>query len=206
MKVQEMNHKSSQVPSGIRIEHLYKSYGSEQVLCDLSLSLDSGKTYCLMAPSGTGKTTLFRILMGLEEADSGQIHGLDQIRIASVFQEDRLLEGYTALENLQFVTGRQYSGKELTSLLLRLLPPESLTKPVCEFSGGMKRRTAILRAILAPSDFIIMDEPFTGLDEETKLIVIQLIREHTDRKLLLFSTHNPMDAELLRAERISLTK
>ena len=206
MKVQEMNHKSSQAPSGIRIEHLCKSYGNEQVLRDLSLNLASDKTYCLMAPSGTGKTTLFRILMGLEEADSGQIHGLDQLRIASVFQEDRLLEGYTALENLQFVTGRQHSGKELTSLLLRLLPPESLTKPVCEFSGGMKRRTAILRAILAPSDFIIMDEPFTGLDEETKLTVIQLIREYTDSKLLLFSTHTPVDAELLYAEHISLAR
>lgn len=196
----------SQTPSGIHIKDLCKSYGAEQVLLNLSLSLESGKVYCLMAPSGTGKTTLFRILMGLEEADSGQFYGLEHLRIASVFQEDRLLEGYTALENLRFVTGRKFSSKELTDILLRLLPPEALTKPVCDFSGGMKRRTAILRAILAPSDFIIMDEPFTGLDAQTKRHVIELIKKYTANKTLLLSTHNEEDAELLSAEIIHLSR
>ncbi|MBR6615818.1 MAG: ABC transporter ATP-binding protein, partial [Lachnospiraceae bacterium] len=77
-------------------------------------------------------------------------------------------------------------------------------QPVCEFSGGMKRRTAILRAILAPSDFIIMDEPFTGLDAETKQRVIDLILQYTEGKLLLISTHNEEDAELLSAKIIHL--
>lgn len=190
----------------LEIKNLNKSYHGEPVLNNLSLSLEVNKTYCLMAPSGAGKTTFFRILMGLEQADSGQIYGLDQLRIAAVFQEDRLLEGYTSLENLKFVTGNQYSNAELTSVLLRLLPKESLTKPVCEFSGGMKRRTAILRATLAPSDFIIMDEPFTGLDPETKQNVIHLIQEYTAGKLLLLSTHHEEDAKLLSAEIISLIK
>ncbi len=190
----------------IQIRNLCKSYNGEHVLTDLSLTLSMGKTYCLMAPSGTGKTTLFRILMELEHADSGQIDGLDRLRIAAIFQEDRLLEGYTALENLRFVTGNQYSNEELNHALLRLLPAEALNKPVCEFSGGMKRRTAILRAILAPSDFIIMDEPFTGLDADTKLQVIEMIKEYTRGKLVLFSSHHPEDAELLSAEHISLVK
>lgn len=200
--------KPNQAPinGGLEIKDLYKTYNGELVLNNLSLSLDAGKTYCLMAPSGTGKTTLFRILMGLEQADSGQIHGLDRLRTAAVFQEDRLLEGYTALENLRFVTGNQYSHTELTNALLRLLPEEALTKPVCEFSGGMKRRTAILRAILAPSDFIIMDEPFTGLDAETKQNAIDLIKEFTAGKLLLLSTHHTEDAELLSAEILHLAK
>lgn len=188
----------------IRIEHLSKSYGEEQILKNLSLTLTQGRSYCLMAPSGAGKTTLFRILLGLEAADSGHIDGLDAMRLSAVFQEDRLLEGYTALENLRFVTGRHYTNEELTSVLLRLLPPEALTKPVHEFSGGMKRRTAILRAILAPSDFIIMDEPFTGLDSETKQKAIDLILEFTSGKLLLFSTHHEEDANLLNAEHITL--
>ncbi len=190
----------------LEIKNLCKSYNGEPVLNNLSLSLSTDASYCLMAPSGTGKTTLFRILMGLEQADSGQIFGLDELRISAVFQEDRLLEGYTALENLRFATGNQYSSAELTDALLRLLPEEALTKPVCEFSGGMKRRTAILRAILAPSDFIIMDEPFTGLDAETKQTAIDLIREYTNGKLLLFSTHHEEDAKLLSAEIIHLTK
>ena len=157
-----------------------------------------------MAPSGTGKTTLFRILLGLEQADSGQIHGIEHMRTVAVFQEDRLLEGYTALENLRFVTGKSYTSEELLRILRRLLPEESLSKPLCEFSGGMKRRVAILRAILAPSDIVVMDEPFTGLDENTKQTAIDLILEYTKVKLLLFSTHHAEDAELLSAEIIHL--
>ncbi len=190
--------------NGLHIDSLCKSYNDELILKNFSLTLDHGKNYCLMAPSGTGKTTLFRILLGLETADSGQIHGLKHRRTAAVFQEDRLLEGFTALENIRFVTGKQYTNDELLHILRRLLPEEALTKPVCEFSGGMKRRTAILRALLAPSDFIIMDEPFTGLDGETKQKVIKLILEFTKEKLLLFSTHHEEDAALLSAKMIHL--
>ena len=188
----------------IKIEHISKSYGEEIILNDVTLTLNRGQIFCLMAPSGTGKTTLFRILLGLEHADSGRIAGLDKLKLAAVFQEDRLLEGYTALENLRFVTGRRYTNEELTSALLNLLPQEALTKPIHEFSGGMKRRTAILRAILVPSDFIIMDEPFTGLDAETKQRAIDLILKYTAGKLVLISTHNEEDAQLLGAEIIHL--
>lgn len=188
----------------MKITNLCKSYNGEVVLNNLSLTLEHGKRYCLMAPSGSGKTTLFRILMGFETPDSGQIDGLEQMTLAAVFQEDRLLEGYTAQENIRFVTGKQYSGQEIDRILLRLLPTESLSKPIREFSGGMKRRTAILRALLSPSDFIIMDEPFTGLDTETKRNVIELIKEYTEGKLLLLSTHYEEDAELLDAELLHL--
>ena len=188
----------------LRIDSLCKSYNGEPVLKNLSLTLAPTNNYCLMAPSGTGKTTLFRILLGLETADSGQICGLDRLRLAAVFQEDRLLEGFTALENIRFVTGKRFSNDELLHIIRRLLPQEALTKPICEFSGGMKRRTAILRAILAPSDLIIMDEPFTGLDSETKQQAIELILEFTTEKTLLFSTHHEEDAALLSAEMIHL--
>ena len=188
----------------LQINDLSKIYGDEQIIRHLTMSLHPNQIYCLMAPSGTGKTTLFRILMGLEPADSGQILGLEGKRIAAVFQEDRLLEGYSALENLRFVTGRQYSTDELTAILQHVLPAESLKKPVCEFSGGMKRRVAILRALLAPSDLVIMDEPFTGLDLETKEIMIELIREYTRGKLVLIATHAAEDAALLSAEIVRL--
>lgn len=210
--------------AGISIRHLTKTYGEETVLKDLSLELFFGRSYCLMAPSGAGKTTLFRILMGLEEPDSGCVElertdsvrmkpkrtdsacmtGLAGLRISAVFQEDRLLEGLTALQNLRLVTGPQIPSAELRAALLRLLPEEALAKPVAEFSGGMKRRTAILRALLAPSDLVIMDEPFTGLDREIKLTVMELIREYTRGKLLLVSTHSEEDVSLLGAELIRL--
>lgn len=186
------------------VRNLSKSYSGNAVLSDLSLTLSAGKSYCLMAPSGGGKTTFFRILMGLETPDSGSIDGLHEYKLSAVFQEDRLLEGFTAMENIRFVTGRRYTDGELSSAVLRLLPEDSLKKPVCEFSGGMKRRTAILRALLAPSDMIIMDEPFTGLDADTKMTVIDMIKEYTNGKLFLFSSHDPKDAELLNAEVIQL--
>lgn len=188
----------------IVVKNLSKSYSGVPVLKNINLELSNGKVYCLMAPSGSGKTTLFRILMGLESPDSGSVDGLHDSQPAAVFQEDRLLEGFTALENIRFVTGRRYSDDELCTVLLKLLPPDSLKKPVCEFSGGMKRRTAILRALLAQSNIIIMDEPFAGLDTDTKTVVVDMIKEYTKEKLLLFSTHNPEDAGLLNAEIIHL--
>ena len=188
----------------LAIRDLSKSYGDLHVLENLNLNLVWGKVYCLMAPSGAGKTTLFRILMGLETADSGHIEGIDKLRVSSVFQEDRLLDGYTAIQNLRFVTGRRFSPGELEAAALRLLPADALNKPVWTFSGGMKRRTAILRAILAPSDLLIMDEPFTGLDLENRQSAAQMIREYTKEKLLLVSTHTPEDIKLLHGELIHL--
>lgn len=188
----------------IIIDKLCKFYGGNAVIRDFRLTLKPGRTYCLMAPSGAGKTTLFRILLGLESPDSGTIHGLSDHRISAVFQEDRLLEGYTALQNLRLVTGRQYTNTELANILLTLFPEDALKKPICEFSGGMKRRTAILRALLAPSSFLIMDEPFTGLDYETRLKTIGLIKEYTKRKIFLVSTHLEEDVSLLEARLIHL--
>lgn len=186
------------------VNNVCKSYDGEPILDHLTLTFSFGKTYCLMAPSGFGKTTFFRLLMGLEALDSGSVIGMENCRLATVFQEDRLLESYTAMENLRFVTGRRYSAAALSSILLRLLPEEALKKPVREFSGGMKRRTAILRALLAPSDILIMDEPFTGLDSETKAAAAALIKEYTTGKIVLFSTHNVEDAVLLDAEVVQL--
>lgn len=188
----------------ITVRDLTKSYGDSLVLDRLSLDLESGRPCCLMAPSGAGKTTLFRILMGLEAADSGTIKGLEGLSLSAVFQEDRLLEGYTVLQNIRLVTGRRYSADVLTGLIRQLLPEDSLKKPVSEFSGGMKRRAAILRAILAPADAVLMDEPFTGLDPDTKRRAARMINEYTAGKLLLFSTHSKEDAALLGAEILHL--
>lgn len=188
----------------VTVRNLTKSYGDSLVLDRLSLDLESGRPCCLMAPSGAGKTTLFRILMGLETADSGTIKGLDGLSLSAVFQEDRLLEGYTVLQNIRLVTGRRYSADVLTGLIRQLLPEDSLKKPVSEFSGGMKRRAAILRAILAPADAVLMDEPFTGLDPDTKRRATRMINEYTAGKLLLFSTHSKEDAALLGAEILHL--
>jgi NitT/TauT family transport system permease protein len=188
----------------IILKDISKWFGQEKILEHFNFIFRAGSAYCLMAPSGTGKTTLLNLLMGLELPDSGTVLGLEGKKISAVFQEDRLLEDCTILENIRFATGRRLTVPEITQEVLRLLPKEALTKPVCEFSGGMKRRAALLRALLTPADLFLMDEPFTGLDREARLAAASLIKEYSRGKLLIVSTHAPDDARLLDAEIVTL--
>lgn len=188
----------------LRICNLSKSYGPLGVLKDLSMELPKDRVYCLMGPSGSGKTTLLRILLGLERPDAGTLTGLEGARLSAVFQENRLCEAFSPLENVMMVTGGSLSSSQVKAELCRLLPEESVTRPSSTLSGGMKRRTAICRALLAPSDGILMDEPFTGLDEQTKRLVIDYIKEKTSGKLLIVSTHQEEDVPLLGGTLITL--
>lgn len=188
----------------LNIKNLVKSYGNLPVLNQVNLCLHSGPVYCLMGASGSGKTTLLRIIMGLEQADQGHIRGAENCRISAVFQEDRLCESFSPLENIRIVTGRSLSRQKAAEELCRLLPEESITRPVSTLSGGMKRRTAICRALLSPSDLVLMDEPFTGLDETTKKLVIKYIKEKTRGKLVLITTHQEEDIALLNGTLITL--
>ena len=135
----------------IAVKHLCKSFGGRTVLRDLTFTAGPGIT-AVMAPSGTGKTTLLRILLGLERPDSGTVEGLAGKRLTAVFQEDRLLEHLSADGNLRFVLGRAYDPAAARALLDRLGLPDTGPQPVREFSGGMKRRLALARALLAPFD------------------------------------------------------
>jgi NitT/TauT family transport system ATP-binding protein len=191
----------------LEVVNLNLSFQGRNVLSDLNLSLHSGSVYCLMGASGSGKTSFLKILMGLLEADSGFVKAPLGIKIAAVFQEDRLCEEFSPIENLTMtIPGHS---KELQNkareVLLNLLPSESLSRKVTTLSGGMKRRVAIGRALWAPSDMIVMDEPFTGLDYETKISVICYIKECTKDKLVIISTHQPEDATLLDGTLISLS-
>ena len=191
----------------LTLENLQKSYGSLPVLDHCSFSFSSGRIYCLMGPSGSGKTTLFRILMGLEPADGGSIRfEPSSPEFSAVFQEDRLCETFSPVENLRFVLGKSVSREDIRRELSLLLPEESLSRPVFTLSGGMKRRTAICRAMTANSDLIIMDEPFTGLDEDTKKLVIEYIKSRQRGRLLIVSTHQEEDVELLGGELVRMER
>ncbi len=194
----------------LKIRNLQKSFDSLEVLKKVNLTLKSGSIYCLMGSSGSGKTTFLRILMKLERPDGGSISWEDKphpgpVRLSAVFQENRLCEDYTPLENVMMACDPSLSKVQVRTHLERLLPEESLYRPVSTLSGGMKRRTAICRALLAPCDAILMDEPFTGLDEETKKTVISYIKEMTAGKLVLISTHQEEDVKLLAAEVIKIS-
>jgi len=187
----------------LRVEKLCKAYHGEPVLTDVSFTAGVG-VRCVMAPSGTGKTTLLRILLGLERADSGAVLGTERCRWAAVFQEDRLLEHLDAMDNLRFALGAALDEAAAALLLTELGLAETVSKRVREYSGGMKRRLALARALLAPAEVLVLDEPFTGLDEENRERAVACIRRAAEDKIVLLVTHEEADAAALGAEILRL--
>ena len=179
----------------LHIKNLCKSFDGSPVLENVSFTAGPGVT-CVMAPSGAGKTTLLRILLGLERPDSGSVP--EGVRWSAVFQEDRLLEHQDAMGNLRFALGAALDEPAADALLAELGLGDTAGKPVREFSGGMKRRLALARALLAPSNALALDEPFTGLDEENRARCLALIRRAAEKPVLLV-THDPADAKSLGA-------
>lgn len=190
--------------NGISVKHLKKAYGGQIVLNDVSFTVTGEKITCIMAPSGVGKTTLLRILLGLEQPDSGTVSVPMNCRWSAVFQEDRLLEHLDAMENLRFVLGNDLKPSEAKELLEELGLTEWEDKLVRDYSGGMKRRLALARALLAPSDALALDEPFSGLDEDNRAKAITCIRKRTEGKPVLLVTHNEEDVTGLNAGLIRL--
>ena len=188
----------------VHIEHLCKAYDGKPVLENVSFTAAAGRVTCIMAPSGRGKTTLLRILLGLERADSGTVTLPEHCRWSAVFQEDRLLEHLDAMGNLRFVLGGALDGAAAGRLLAELGLGDTAGKPVREFSGGMKRRLALARALLAPFDLLALDEPFTGLDEENRARCQALIRRMAPGKPVLLVTHDGADAAELDAGLLRL--
>ena len=187
----------------LEISNLTKRFGEKTLFEALDLTVTGPAI--LWAPSGWGKTTLLRILMGLEVPTSGTVTGVG--KVGAVFQEDRLCPTFSPLENVMMVQkgkSSEFSMEEIRTTMCRLLPEECLNRPVSTLSGGMKRRTAILRALLTKSDMLLLDEPFTGLDEETKIDVIRFLQEYRNNRFLLISTHQKEDVELLKGILITL--
>lgn len=187
----------------IRIEGLWKSYGSQAVLADFSCTFSQGIT-CLMAPSGRGKTTLLRLLLGLETPDSGSISGLEGLRLSAVFQEDRLLDFAPALGNLRFAAGETFDEARGLALLEELGLGDCGQKPAGDFSGGMRRRLSLARALCVPFDFLLLDEPFAGLDEENRRRAADVIRRQSQGKIVVLVSHEAEDASLLQGTILRL--
>lgn len=168
----------------IVLSDVSKAFGEKKILEHVSATYEAGKTYYLTNPSGTGKTTLFELLCGLENADSGVIRGPE--RYSMMFQENRLFETYSALWNVALVTG---DVKSATDALEKLLDKEDLQKPCNQLSGGMKRRVALARAMEAESDVVLLDEPFTGMDADTIEKAKKYIQERQQGRTLVIATH-----------------
>lgn len=187
----------------ITLRNVSKSFDGKKVFSHLQLSFPAGETTAVMAPSGGGKTTLLRLLTGLESPDAGSIQGLEKARLAVVFQEDRLCNALTASANIRLMTP-SLSRQEVQDTMTQVGLTGCDGQPVREFSGGMRRRTAILRALLSDYDILLLDEPFKGLDEATKTLVMEYTRRRSAGRTVILVTHDPQEAAFLGARILTL--
>ena len=176
----------------IDLSDIYVKFDDKIVLDHMNISLKKDEVYVLSGPSGIGKTTL------LKEIYKRSIHDK-----SVVFQEDRLLNNYDGLTNI-LLGNRTLKKDECINIASKILDKKDLFIKIGDYSGGMKRRVAILRALLASASVIIMDEPFTGLDTDTKKKVISVINEYRCGRLLIVVSHDEEDVHLLGAQKLSL--
>lgn len=175
------------------------------VLADFSAELPECGLVLLTGPSGCGKTTLLRILLGLSSADSGEVCGTEGLRFSVVFQEDRLFESFTIADNLNAPLAKKLASEQLDALLSSLGLEGVAGQYPNELSGGMRRRAAIARALAFDGDVFVLDEPFTGLDEYARQLVIDQLLRRREEKLILLVTHDPLPLKEYASQIIALS-
>ena len=181
-----------------------KEYDGQTVLKDLDLRIADGKVTAVMGPSGLGKTTLLKILLGLEDCE-GSVSGMEGRKVSTVFQDSRLLPWLTLKQNLELVCGPGCEAAIADALALMELTDAADKRP-SELSGGMQRRGALARALAYGGDTLLLDEPFTGLDEELKDRIAGKLtaRWRQEGRTVLFVTHDSTEAARYADEIIKL--
>lgn len=195
----------------IKIEGLYKKYSQGYLYEDFKISFEEKKITSILGPSGCGKTTLLRIIAGIEPYELGKVIGLEYQSIGFIFQEDRLIPWLSVYENIRFVLKSHMGEDEIQNKIERLLKVLKLWeyrnyRPE-ELSGGMQRRVAIGRAFAYPSEVLLMDEPFKGLDSQLKKEVIEGFLELWGErpKTVIFITHQRDEAEKISHKILELS-
>ena len=186
----------------ITLQNLNKSYGEQKVINGLNATFTSSAPTLLMGENGKGKTTLLRILMQLETADSGVIDAEGVESISAVFQENCLCEQVSAVKNLQIACPNGTDVSLLESHIEQVgITAEDMHKPVAMLSGGQKRRVAIARCVATSTSqtacAIFMDEPFTNIDAKSKPAIIEYVKKYTKNNLLIITTHSVSEANAL---------
>ncbi|WDV44445.1 ABC transporter ATP-binding protein [Clostridiaceae bacterium M8S5] len=194
-----------------KIRDINKSYGELIVLENLNIDINKNIITCIIGPSGCGKTTLFNIIAGMLNADSGKLGDIENETISYLFQESRLLKWKTVKENIEFVLKDKMDLKEIREVTDKYLKLVGLKEYKDYYpnklSGGMKQRVSIARAFAYPADLLLMDEPFKSLDYELKTNLIYDFRriQRVDNKTVIFITHDINAASILGDEIIVLT-
>ncbi|MGN0329078.1 MAG: ATP-binding cassette domain-containing protein [Lachnospira sp.] len=178
----------------IEITDVSKQYDGKYILQNISHVFKDGEITCVMGESGVGKTTLLRLIMGLEAPDAGSIKTCDSI--CAVFQENRLVKHLTPVTNIKMVQHNP-DKKSIEKELCVLLDKDSIYKKCEELSGGMQRRVEIVRAMMTDSKVVIMDEPFAGLDDVNKDKAIKYIVERGRNRTIIITTHDIKDTKKL---------
>lgn len=205
------------------VENVRKSYGSLKVLDGVSFLVDKGEFVCIIGESGCGKTTILKIIAGIEKMDEGKIT-LDSERIGFVFQDDRLLPWKTVYGNILFAA--RAAGVDLNSRTLKkLLETVGLSGfenyyPK-QLSGGMRQRAGIARALAIQPDLLLMDEPFASIDAQTREKLQDELLRIVESRTVVFVTHSideaifladkivifsPRPAKVLKTEEIDMPK
>lgn len=185
----------------IEIKNLYKYYDNKLIFKNFSLSLELNKIYTLKGPSGIGKTTLLKIIAGIENFEKGFVKIPKNLKIGFVFQEDRLVPWLNIKENINLISN--YNQNQLFDFFelekVKFSYPHTL-------SGGMKKRVNFLRAISYNPNFLILDEPFSGLDLRLKnkfLNYLKYLNKENNIGLII-STHDDYDSNFLNSIDIIL--
>lgn len=185
----------------IKFNNVHFAYDKTPVLENFSLEIKKGDRICLFGSSGCGKTTVSRLMLGLEKQQKGKIISDKNLKPSVVFQENRLLPFKTAFQNVAlFATNENNAAYHLTALGLK----DYFGSYPSELSGGMKRRVAIARALSCDFDYIILDEAFTGLDNENIISAADHIMKTIGDRPLIMITHSKYEAGLLKADIIEM--
>ncbi|HCX62447.1 MAG TPA: ABC transporter [Clostridiales bacterium] len=180
-----------------------KKFNDLEVLNNFNIRFEKDKITCLFGPSGVGKTTIANIAANLTEIDSGEIKVTENAVYSFVFQEPRLLEWYSVYDNIDFVLKNVYDSDKRVNIIKDYIDMVELKgfesyKPK-ELSGGMAQRVSLARAFAYPSNVLILDEPFKGLDMKLKREMILLFKRlwNESKRTVLFITHDVDEAVTL---------
>ena len=183
----------------LTIRGICKSFEGRPVLKNVSFDFPEAAVTALRGPSGCGKTTLVNIILGLIEPDAGEVLLPASARTAAVFQEDRLIEHFSAARNVRLTAPASVTDEQIRSALSELGLAQEGEKRVSEFSGGMRRRVAVIRAALFQPQLLLLDEPFKGLDEEMRARTAAFLRRNCAQATTILVTHDETEAALMGA-------